>query len=171
MHFAEETQFRDFAAARIAKLRRVGFLICGDWHLAEDAVSTVLTKLYSAWPRVKHVEHLDAYVRSMLIHAIVDERRRPWRRELPVDFTDPVTAGAGSDVVNDRIVLREALDRMPPRRRAVLVLRYFEQLTIEETADAMDCSVGTVKSQTTRALATLRELLPVDFTVPEGGRR
>lgn len=158
---------------RLTPLRRLGYLICGDWHLAEDAVSTVLTKLYVRWDRLGVVANLDAYVRTMLVRAIVDERRRPWRRESPASHAEPsaaydLPAAVDADQPLDRLVLRDALARMPTRRRAVLVLRFFEGLSVEETAAAMGCSTGTVKSQTSRALAALREILPDDLVL-EGG--
>jgi RNA polymerase sigma-70 factor (sigma-E family) len=168
---ADEAQFREFAAGRLASLRRLGYLICGDWHLAEDAVSTIMAKTYTAWHKLQQAENIDAYVRRMLVTAIVDERRRPWRRELPAEYPLPESRAATTDVTHDRLVLRDALAKMPARRRAVLVLRYFEELTVEETAEAMGCTAGTVKSQTARALAALRELLPADYLTQDGGAR
>jgi len=171
VHEADEAQFREFAAGRLAPLRRLGYLICGDWHLAEDAVSTIMAKTYTAWPKLQQADNLDAYVRRMLIRAIIDERRRPWRRELPAEYPLSITYAATADDADDRLVLRAALAQMPARRRAVLVLRYFEQLTVEETAAAMGCSAGTVKSQTARALTALRALLPADYLAQDGGSR
>jgi RNA polymerase sigma-70 factor (sigma-E family) len=167
----EEQRFQDYAAVRLASLRRLGYLICGDWHLAEDAVSTVMAKLYVNWRKVSTNDNLDAYVRRMLIRAIVDERRRPWRRERPAEY--PISGGAPPEVdsPDDRVVLRQALRKMPARRRAVLVLRYFEGLSVGETATAMGCSEGTVKSQTARGLDALRALLPEDYLTLDGGAR
>lgn len=161
---AGDRDFRAFAAGRLAPLRRLGFLICGDWHLAEDAVSTVMTKLYIAWPDMGRVTNLDAYVRTMLVRAIVDERRRPWRRETPAIDAAPGGRVSGETArIDDHLLLREALARMPTRRRAVLVLRYFQNLSVEETATALGCSTGTVKSQTARGLAALRDLVDGAF--------
>jgi RNA polymerase sigma-70 factor (sigma-E family) len=167
---AEEREFAEYVAARLVPLRRLGYLVCGDWHLAEDAVSAVLAKLYLAWADARKADRIDSYVRRMLLHAIVDERRRPWRRERPTEFSpayspDPLAAGG----TEDRVVLEGALRQMPARRRAVLVLRFFEGLSVEETAAAMGCTGGTVKSQTARGLATLRELLPADYLTANGG--
>jgi len=172
----DEAEFREFAAARMGSLRRVGYLICGDWHLAEDAVATVLVKVYENWARVRRADNVDAYVRTMLVRAIIDEKRRPWRRETPSE-APPETAGPGDgqgdgqgwrDGVHDRMVLGRALRQVPPRRRAVLVLRFFEGLSVAETAAAMGCTVGTVKSQTAHALETLRGLLPEDYLLAGG---
>jgi RNA polymerase sigma-70 factor (sigma-E family) len=158
----DEREYRDYVAARMIGLRRIAYLICGDWHLAEDAVSAVLTKLYTHWAKATGSDNLDAYVRRMLVRSIVDERRRPWRRERPVAF--PVEERAAPpDPTEDRLVVRAALAALPPRRRAVLVLRFYEGLSVEETAAAMGTTTGTVKSQTARALAALRDGLPGDL--------
>jgi RNA polymerase sigma-70 factor (sigma-E family) len=164
---AEEREFAEYVAARMAPLRRLGYLVCGDWHLAEDAVSAVLAKLYLAWAEVQKADRVDAYVRRMLLHAIVDERRRPWRREWPAQY--PLSGSVSPGGPEDRMVLEQALRSMPRRRRAVLVLRYFEGLSVEETAAALGCATGTVKSQTARGLATLRGLLPADYLSSYGG--
>jgi RNA polymerase sigma-70 factor (sigma-E family) len=166
----EEARFREFAGERLPRLRRLGYLICGDWHLADDVVSTVLVKLYTRWDRLGTVRNLDGYVRTMLVRAVVDERRRPWRREEVVAEHDPDldAAPSASAGAADRVVLRDALARMPARRRAVLVLRFFEGMNVDETAEAMGCSPGTVKSQTARALDALREQLPAEDLLLEG---
>lgn len=171
MHPTEEAQFREYVGARLVPLRRLGYLICGDWHLAEDVVSTVLGKLYVSWRTASRAENLDAYVRRMLVRAVVDERRRPWRREHPAAYPLSDRAGTQPDQADDRLVLRDALRRMPARRRAVLVLRFFEGLSVEETATALGCSAGTVKSQTARGLDALRALLPADYVASLGGIR
>jgi RNA polymerase sigma factor (sigma-70 family) len=115
----------------------VAYLICGDWYLAEDAGSAALAKLYVGWHKACRADSLDAYVRGMLMHAIVDARRRPWRRERPSE--DPIgdRPRQQPEHTEDRVVLRAALSQMPARRRAVLVLRFFEGLSVEETAAAM----------------------------------
>jgi RNA polymerase sigma-70 factor (sigma-E family) len=166
---ADEREYAAYVAARLVPLRRLGFLVCGDWHLAEDAVATALAKLYSSWTDVRRAESVDAYVRRMVLSAITDEYRRPWRkRERPTErLAEP--RFTGHDRADDRMVLEEALRRMPPRRRAVLVLRFFEGLSVEETAAAMGSGTGTVKSQTARGLAALRELLPADYLTTDGG--
>jgi RNA polymerase sigma-70 factor (sigma-E family) len=163
----DDEGFRTFASERLPHLRRVAFLICGDWHLADDAVSTVLVKLYTRWNQLGSVRNLDGYVRTMLVRAVIDERRRPWRREETMTALPDTGPSAGGEQL-DHLILRDALARMPPRRRAVLVLRYFEGLTVEETAQAMGCAEGTVKSQTARALASLRDLLPAEDLLLEG---
>jgi RNA polymerase sigma-70 factor (sigma-E family) len=147
---ADEAEFRDYAAARLPRLRRTAYLICGDWHLAEDAAATVLAKVYQRWRRLRDLDNLDGYVRTMLVRAVADEHRRPWRRETPTEVSSrlPSTAyrpavGAPGEQVHDRMVLGDALQQVPTGRRAVLVLRFFEDLSVEETAAVLGCSVGT----------------------------
>jgi RNA polymerase sigma-70 factor (sigma-E family) len=166
----DEAAYRDFVTARLAHLRRVAYLVCGDWHTAEDAVSTALAKLYVSWNKVRDRERIDAYARTMVVRAVLDERRRPWRRERD-PFDEAVGAQAVPDRTNqvhDRILLRQALESLPRRRRAVLVLRFYEGLSVEETAEALGCTAGTVKSQTARGLATMRDLLPDDYLLTHG---
>jgi RNA polymerase sigma-70 factor (sigma-E family) len=153
----DETSYREYVRHRLDGLRRTAFLLCGDWHLADDLVSIALVKLLRHWPRVSAMDQPDAYVRRMLLRALLDERRRPWRRERPTDaLPDRVTA---PDDPSERLAILALLAELPPRRRAVLVLRYFCDLSVEDTAAALDCTEGTVKSQTARALDTLRARL------------
>ncbi|AEV86304.1 RNA polymerase sigma24 factor [Actinoplanes sp. SE50] len=156
--------FAEYFAARSGSLRATAYLLCGDWHRAEDLVSTTFTKLYLRWGRVNRQESLDPYVRQVLIRTFIDEGRWGWwRRERPHDtLTDrPVTPAVQTE---DRLVLLRALAEVPPRQRAVLVLRYWQDLSVEETAAALGCSAGTVKSQAARGLATLRALIGAPVT-------
>jgi RNA polymerase sigma-70 factor (sigma-E family) len=157
MSRADESAFRAYATSHRAALRRTAYLLCGDWHQADDLVQTTLVKLFVAWPRMRSAERPEAYVRRTLVHCFLDERRRPWRREAPVDgFADLPTGAEHSDL---RLDLSAALGRLPARQRATLLMRYWADATVAETADALGCSEGTVKSQTARALGTLRGLL------------
>ncbi|HEV7898189.1 MAG TPA: SigE family RNA polymerase sigma factor [Planosporangium sp.] len=146
--------YREYVAARLEPLRRTAYLLCGDWHTADDLVSVALTKLFRHWRRISAIDNMDAYVRRMLLNAWLDERRRPWRRERSTAEL-PDRQVVGPDTAQ-RLALMAHLNELPPRRRAVLVLRYFCDLSVEETADVLRCSPGTVKSQTSRALETLR---------------
>jgi RNA polymerase sigma-70 factor (sigma-E family) len=155
--------YREWVGSRLDGLRRTAYLLCGDWHTADDLVSTALVALLRHWRRVQGMAHPDAYARQVLLRAWLDERRRPWRRERSwAEPPEPDLADhrhdrpAGPESALDRLTLLQYLDRLPPRRRAVLVLRYFCELTVEETAEALGISPGTVKSQTARALDTLR---------------
>jgi RNA polymerase sigma-70 factor (sigma-E family) len=144
--------FEEFADARQGSLLRVAFVLTADRHLAEDLVQTVLTSAWLRWPRIRDLANRDAYVQKMLITQYVSWRRRRWWRETPTaDLPD--RAGIQADAEVD---LAKALLSLPRRQRAVIVLRYLQDLTESETAMALGCSVGTVKSQSVRALAVLR---------------
>jgi RNA polymerase sigma-70 factor (sigma-E family) len=151
---ADEKAYREYVTHRMEGLRRTAYLLCGDWHTADDLVSTALVKLLRHWPRVSAMESPDAYVRRVLLRAWLDERRRPWRRERST--AAPPERADRSDDPTQRLAVLALLAELPPRRRAVLVLRYFCDLSVEETAQALGCSEGTVKSQTARGLDTLR---------------
>lgn len=154
-------QFVAYVDARRGYLRRMAYLICGDWHAADDLVQTALIKLYAAWPRIRTQGTEDAYVRRTIVRAHLDEKRRPWRREHP--GLDGYDAAAPGDVsVEDRAALLSALRRLSARQRATVVLRYWCDLSVEETARELDCPPGTVKSHTARALAHLRVTLNND---------
>ncbi|HEX2133435.1 MAG TPA: SigE family RNA polymerase sigma factor [Actinophytocola sp.] len=155
MRRADEAAYRDYVTAHMDTMRRVAFLLCRDWHTADDLVSVTISKLYRHFPRVKDDERLDGYVRRILLRAWLDERRRPWRRETPTDVLPDVGSPAEYEVL-DRAQLLDLLDGMPPRRRAAVVLRLYCDLSVEETAEILGCTTGTVKSQTARGLDTLR---------------
>lgn len=159
MRAEDEPEFKAYANARMRDLRRTAFLLCGDWHHADDVVQTVFTKLYVSWDKIQKQDRLDAYVHTMLVRATFDRRRRfGWRRELSSASPPDIPVREGSNV-EDRMLLFDALAKMPPRQRAVVVLRYWEDLDVAETAQVLHCSEGTVKSQSARGLAKLRELL------------
>ncbi len=158
---AHDDDFVAYYTARAGHLRNTAYLLCGDWHLAEDLTQTAFTKLYRAWDRVERHDALDRYARRVLLRAFLDERRRPWRRESSTVPGDPaLDAVARDDSRSDeRMLLRTALMRLPERRRAVLVLRFWADLSVEQVADTLGCSAGTVKSQTSHGLANLRAVL------------
>ena len=152
-----DTAFAEYFAARSDAMRGTAYLLCGDWHRAEDLTQTALTKLYLAWHRGNRHEVLDAYVRQMLVRTFLDERRLSWWRRVRV--TDrPLDGAPGTwdTEPEERITLFAALAKVPARQRAVLILRYWEDLSVEETANLLGCSAGTVKSQSARGLQTLR---------------
>jgi len=154
---ADEAAFRVFAGSRRRSLRHSAFLLCGDWHQADDLVQSTLTKLYIAWRRVRAGTEPDAYTRRIMLNVYLDERRRPWRREFPTERLAERRARA--DDSETRLDLIDALMRLPARQRATLVLRFWVDASVAETADTLGCSEGTVKSQTARALVTLKQLL------------
>jgi RNA polymerase sigma-70 factor (sigma-E family) len=159
--------FRVYVTARLPALRRVAFLMCGDWHRADDVLSTALVRIMQHWPRVSAAEDIDAYVRRVLMRTMLNERRRPWHRERSVSSLPEHASAAAPDVVVDHLVLADLLAGLPPRRRAVLVLRYCCDLSVEETAQALSCSPGTVKSQSAKGLATLRERMTAGENLEE----
>jgi RNA polymerase sigma-70 factor (sigma-E family) len=159
MDAAAEAEFHSFAASRMRDLRRTAYLLCGDWHHADDATQTVLTKLYSNWTKIQEHERVDAYVHTMLVRATFERRRKFWWRKEVSSSQPPETPASDDARVEERMVLVDALAKMPPRQRAVVVLRYWQDLDVAETAQALNCSEGTVKSQSARGLATLRALL------------
>jgi RNA polymerase sigma-70 factor (sigma-E family) len=154
-HRSKEQAFRELYVGRAPALRRTAFLLCGDWHQAEDLVQVAFEKLYASWHRVRAAEALDAYVRRTLVRCWVDETRRPHRRERPVaDVPDHGVEGP------ERESLHLALAAVPPRQRACLVLRFYDDLSVAQTARLLGCTEGTVKSQTSRGLEALRAALP-----------
>jgi RNA polymerase sigma-70 factor (sigma-E family) len=148
----KEQHFRDLYAGRAPALRRTAFLLCGDWHVAEDLVQVTFEKVYASWSRLREPE---AVLRRTLVRCWVDETRRPHRRAHPVEQLPerPVATV-------EQHSLQEALAAVPPRQRACLVLRFFDDLSVAETARLLGCTEGTVKSQTSRGLEALRAALP-----------
>ncbi|MET7469198.1 SigE family RNA polymerase sigma factor [Micromonospora sp. NPDC005211] len=153
--------YRAYVVARMEPLRRTAYLLCGDWHTADDLVSAALLRLLRHWRRISAMDNPDAYVRRTLLRLWLDERRRPWRRERSWAEVPDTGVHAVSEDSVERLSLLALLAELPPRRRAVLVLRYFCDLSVEETARELGCSPGTVKSQAARALKTLRGRLEV----------
>lgn len=150
-----DTAFAEYFAARSDAMRGTAYLLCGDWHRAEDLTQVAFTKLYLAWDRVSRHEALDGYVRQTLFRAFLDERRLGWWHRVRV--TDLPLDGAAHDrAPDDRITVLAALAAVPARQRAVLILRYWEDLSVQETAALLSCTTGTVKSQAARGLQTLR---------------
>src|SRR5262249_52104673 len=143
-------------------LRRTAFLFCGDWHLAEDLMQQALVKIYRSWPRVRQRESLTNYARTVLLRTWLDEKRRPFRRSELSGAELPQVPDAAADPANGtgrawaRELVHRALLELPRGQRAVLVLRYFDDLSVAETAKVMRCAEGTVKSQAARGLDALR---------------
>ncbi|CAN5604716.1 SigE family RNA polymerase sigma factor [soil metagenome] len=155
-----EADYIEFVSARQTHLRRIAYAICGDWHQADDLLQIALTKLYVAWPRVQRDGREEAYVRQIIVRSNVDEHRRPWRRERPgLDDLDP--AARDELGLEERDALFDALQTLPVMQRRTVVLRHWLGLSVEETAAELGISTGTVKSHSSRALATLqRQLAP-----------
>lgn len=146
--------FEEYVAARGRALWRSAWLLTGDAHLADDLVQTALMKCWRRWRRIAHDGSVDGYVRKVLVTTFVDGRRRRWTGEVPTEAL-PETANGGPDLALRRDVVA-ALAALPRGQRAMVVLRFYDDLTEAQAAAALGVSVGTVKSQTSRALASLR---------------
>lgn len=144
---------------RQSLIRTATLLAAGDAHLAEDVVQSMLTRLYVSWPAFSRSRNQQAYARRSLVNSLIDEKRRPWRREV---FSDAVpersSTPTGEDDARDTRI-HQAMAALPPRMRAAVVLRFYLDLSVEDTADVLNCATGTVKSQTARALDRLRAYL------------
>lgn len=160
----DEQEFEEYFVARRDAVRRTAYLICGDWHRADDLAQTAFVSLHRRWGKIRDRRALDAYVRRSLMRAAIDESRRPWRREQAVEeLPDTPSANGPEDIVGNAVASRSALvdglQRVPPRQRAVLVLRFLEGQSVADVAAALRCTEGTVKSQTARGLDALRTAL------------
>jgi RNA polymerase sigma-70 factor (sigma-E family) len=156
----QEHEFRAWASAARPRLRRTAFLLSGDWHLAEDLTQDTLVRIYAVWPRVSASGAPDSYAMRTLVNCQRATARRPWRREHVVDvLPDRTQAGSATDAGDDRSVLLDALARLGGSQRTIVVLRYWEDLSVDDVAATLGLSTGTVKSQSARGLARLRTLL------------
>lgn len=165
MRKRDDDGFRQFATGQAAMLRRSAYLFCGDWHLAEDLMQTTLIKIYRSWSRVQKQDSLANYARTVLLRTWLDEKRRPFRRSERTGPELPEVADVAADPSRSagalwaRELVHAALLELPPGQRAVLVLRYFDDLSVAETATVMRVSEGTVKSQASRGLDALRAVI------------
>ena len=155
-----DAEFVEFTTGSLPGLRRTAYLMCGDWHRAEDAVQEALIRVYRAWPRVQRREGLLAYARRTTVRILIDESRRPWRREMSSEMAEHDQGLPDSSERSvERDAMMQALSSLSPGRRACVVLRYYHDLSVAETARALGLSEGTVKSQTSDALRALRPLV------------
>ncbi|SCL61134.1 RNA polymerase sigma-70 factor, sigma-E family [Micromonospora citrea] len=159
----EEEDFHAFVTGRMERWRRSAYLLCQDWHTADDLVSVAVAKLYRGWRRASRAENRDAYAQRVLTRCWLDERRRPWRNRERSTAAMPDVAGVVPETVTDRDGLAALLRSLPPRQRAVLVLRFYLDHSVEETAQMLGISAGTVKSQSARGLANLRTAVNGQF--------
>ncbi|MFD5096693.1 RNA polymerase sigma factor [Amycolatopsis thailandensis] len=169
MRSGDDASFREFARDKALPLRRTAYLLCGDWHLAEDLVQTALIKLYRVWPKVRRKGPVDNYTRQILMRCWLDERRRPWRSKENRDGVVPEEPSAPADAGISDSLLR-ALAEVPPKQRAAVVLRYCADLPVAEVAVALRCSEGTVRSQASRGLDVLRAALKRQHDEAVSGR-
>ncbi|MGW1169059.1 SigE family RNA polymerase sigma factor [Streptomyces sp. NPDC002550] len=164
MRRRDEESFLAFAAARSGSLFRSACVLCsGDEHLAEDLVQEALGRLYARWPRMGQVENPAAYAQTVLVHTFLTHRRRRSSAELPTSVVPEPPAPAEADAPL-RVTLLNAMGHLSPWDRAVLLLRYWEDRSVEETADILQIRPGAVRNRSMRALGRLRELLGCDLT-------
>lgn len=170
----DEAAFVEFAEAARAQLRRTAYLMCGDWHHASDLVQEGLIRVYVAWPRLTKAGREYGYARKAVVSAFLDHVRRRSSNEVPTEPDgDPASGLDVAESVASRTALMAGLAGLPSRQRACVVLRYFEDLSVADTAAVLGCSEGTVKSQTSRALSSLRSTFdssPVGGLATEGAR-
>ena len=152
----EDDEFRRFAETRQNRLLRSAYLLCGDFHTAEDLVQTTFGKLYRGWRHVQRADFPDAYAKQVLYRTYAADKRRKRVPTVTLENVPEPASAAGPVDHGSRDALFQALALLPPRCRAVVVLRFWEDYSVAQTADALGVSEGTVKSQTSRALGLLR---------------
>jgi RNA polymerase sigma-70 factor (sigma-E family) len=160
---ARDAEYTEYVSARLPALRRLAVVLCQDWQRADDLVQATITKLYVHWGRASAADHVDAYARAVLVREFVHERRSSWVRRVSLsggvtdrEVTDRPAAAVDHDAALD---LRAAVAALPPRQRSTLVLRFYCDLNVDQSARLLGCSPGTVKSQTAKALNALRQAL------------
>jgi RNA polymerase sigma-70 factor (sigma-E family) len=163
-----DAEYTEYVTARLSSLRRLAAVLCGDWQRADDLVQATLAKLYVHWGRVRAASHTDAYARAVLVREFTHERRSAWvtRVSLNGGVSDSPAAAVDHDAVLD---LRAAVAALPARQRATLVLRFYCDLNVDQAAEILGCSPGTVKSQTARALEAVRRALGPAPAAGSGG--
>ena len=150
-------EFIEFATVTSPRLRRTAFLLCGDWHTAEDLAQATLVKMFSSWRRISRKDAADSYATRTLVNTYLADKRRKRVGEVLTDTMPERPVQSQTPVV--RLMVLNALATLPPKARAVVVLRYWSDLSVEQVATMLDCSTGNVKSQSARALDKLRILL------------
>jgi RNA polymerase sigma-70 factor (sigma-E family) len=164
----DPTVFAEFVAARSASLYRTAYLMVGEHALAQDLLQEALTKTYVAWPRLREVSNAEAYTRRAITNTAISWSRKKSWHERPTETLPDRVVVTGGDELGTRDWLWRELQQLPPRQRAALVLRFYEDLSEAQTAAAMGCAVGTVKSQVSQGLKRLREQVGVDLVALTG---
>ena len=164
-----DAEFTEYVAANAEKVRFTAFLLCGDWHEAEDLAQSALIRVYQAWSRIDRAEPIDAYVKKAVVRTFLNSRRRLWRTVESLVGAVPEPPPSQAAGPEQRILVWSALAEVPRRQRAALVLRYWEDLSVAETAVVLGCSEGNVKSQCARGLQTLRTVLADQHDRVKGG--
>lgn len=161
-----DEEFTAYVTARMAWLRRVAYLLCQDWHRADDLVQSAITRLYVHWRRAAAADNVDGYARTVLVRVFLAEQRGGWWQRVRVVERTPDAVAEPMDHAGG-VDLRTALAALPPRQRAAVVLRFYCDLSVEQSADVLGCSAGTVKSQTARGLDALRRVLQPELAEGE----
>jgi RNA polymerase sigma-70 factor (sigma-E family) len=152
----EEASYREYCASRVRALRRAAVVLCGDWHDAESLVRDTLIKVYVEWRRVSSTDDVDAQVKRMLIDTFLDSRRRSRHMREAIADDLPEVPPDSPYSLEDQLDVRQALATLGASQRVILLLRFYGDLSVEETARVLRCSEGNVKSQTARGLAALQ---------------
>ena len=155
---SRDAEVAAYVLARLSWLRQIAFRLCRDWQRADDLVQATIIDLYVRWGRAAAADHIDAYARTILVRKYLSELRSGWSRRVSLPGEMPADRAAEADP-DATLDLREAIACLPPRQRSVVVLRFYCDLSVEQTARELHCTTGTVKSQTSRALAALRRTL------------
>jgi RNA polymerase sigma-70 factor (sigma-E family) len=166
---SREQEFATFVAGRARSLRRTAYLLTGDWHAAEDLTQTMFIRLYGRWDGLARRDALDAYARKTLVRLYIDERRRKRSTEQVVADAPEGSGRLTDDETEARLDMLRALAALPARQRAVLVLRFWEDLDVATVAQLVGCPEGTVKSLTSRGLDALRAQLGVELAAATDG--
>jgi RNA polymerase sigma-70 factor (sigma-E family) len=157
-----DAEFAEYVRARLPSLRRLAVLLCQDWHRADDLVQAAITRLYVHWPKAKAADNIDAYVRTIVVREFLRERRSSWTRRVTLSGQLPDRPSESHDA-DTTIDLQAAIANLPGRQRATLVLRFYCDLNVDQSAQVLGCTPGTVKSQTAKALDSLRRTLGPAF--------
>jgi len=155
---SRDDEYTEYVSARLTSLRRTAYMLCQDWHRADDLVQAAITRLYVHGGRARAADHIDADARTLLVHEFLDERRSAWARRVSLDGTVPDLAGAQPDR-DAALDIQAALASLPPRQHATIVPRFYCDLTVDQAANVLGCTPGTIKSQTAKGLAGLKKAL------------
>jgi RNA polymerase sigma-70 factor (sigma-E family) len=158
-----DAEFTEFVAAATPRLRRTAYLMCRDWHLAQDLTQLTLARMYASWGRIWRTVDLEAYSRRVLMNAVFDQRKRRSSAEVVSADLPDRPDGSAEPSADLHVTLMRALATLPVRDQAIVVLRHWEDHSVERVAEIMDVSVSVVKTQSMRSLARLRALLGEDF--------
>jgi RNA polymerase sigma-70 factor (sigma-E family) len=165
----EAMAFAEFMSARSASLFRTAYLIVGDHQLAQDLLQESLIKTYMAWPRLRDLSKAEGYTRKTIVTTAISWRRRRSFHERPLDLLPDTAVPDSGEAVTTHVSVVAQLCTLPPRQRAAIVLRYYEDLSVAQTADVMGCSVGAVKSHVSTGLVRLRDRLGANFLTSAQG--